>query len=200
VRIEKDFVGDGIYPIFGQLNFLTMTIKSNFLFVLIGNGGTGKTALQKLLIHKICGIGYDTLPVNRLLNISHPEIKRKYQNISFSNRSLQEKMGTYESIEKYFSDFFEDADIAFIASHLVVPDVIEIIRNGRQRFFNLYGIFWSNSIAVNPIENAAIAALDWNERLVINNPHLDDEGQMNKQLDAIADSIVSLIVNRTSVS
>ena len=60
-----------------------MTIKSRHLFILIGDDRTGKTTLQKLLIEKICGQTYERLPTNLRFDISHPEIKRKYQNISF---------------------------------------------------------------------------------------------------------------------
>ena len=41
-----------------------------------------------------------------------------------------------------------------------------MIRNGRQRFYNVTGVFFSNSIELGPQQNEEIAALDWNERLV----------------------------------
>jgi len=41
-----------------------MTRRSNQLFIIIGNGNSGKTTLQKILIEKICGQVYDRLPTN----------------------------------------------------------------------------------------------------------------------------------------
>jgi hypothetical protein len=177
-----------------------MTLKSKQLFILIGDDRTGKTTLQKLLIDRVCGFGYDRLPTNRVFNIIHPEIKRKYQNISFGNRSYQEKLGDYLSVENYFQNHFEPADIAFISSHLVLADIQQMIVNGRNLFYNLNGIFWSNSIESNNLANAQISALEWNERFVITNPHADDEQQIHRQLELIADNIVTLIINRTSIS
>ena len=87
-----------------------MTIKSKSLFILIGDDKTGKTTLQKLLIEKLCGYTYLKLPVNQTYIITHPEIKRKYRNISFANRSYQEKIGDYVSIDNYFKNHFQPAE------------------------------------------------------------------------------------------
>lgn len=177
-----------------------MTIKSKQLFIIIGDDRTGKTTLQKLLIDRICGFGYGRLPTNRVFNIIHPEIKRKYQNISFGNRSYQEKIGDYISVDNFFQDHFEPADIAFISSHLILADIEQMIANGRNRFYNVNGVFWSNSIESNNLANSQISALEWNERFVITNPFSDNEQQIQRQLELIADNIVALIINRTSIS
>ncbi len=177
-----------------------MTIKSKQLFIIIGDDKTGKTTLQKLLIDRLCGYGYGRLPVNKQFDINHPEIKRKYQNISFGNRSYQEKIIDYETVDNYFQNHFKPADIAFISSHLVLSDVQQMITNGRNMFYNVNGIFWTNSIAINGVANAQISALDWNERFVITNTHSDNEEAIQQQLELIADSIVALLINRTSIS
>ena len=122
-----------------------MTIKSRQLFILIGDDRTGKTTFQKLLIEKICGQTYERLPTNLRFDISHPEIKRKYQNISFGNRSYQEKIGEYGTVDEYFQNHFSQADISIISSHLDIGHITEMITNGRQRFYNVTGIFFSNS-------------------------------------------------------
>lgn len=177
-----------------------MTIKPKLLFILIGDDKTGKTTLQKLLIERICGIVYDTLPTNKHLQITHPEIKRKFKDISFANRSYQEKKDTYGSIEDYFKNHFSPADICFISSHLVLKDVEEMINESWLRYYNVFGVFWSNSIENNGVLNSQISNLHWDERLVIDNPVTGDNNLINKQLNSIADNFVTLLTNRTSIS
>lgn len=177
-----------------------MTIKSKQLFIILGDDKTGKTTLQKNLIDQLCGFGYDRLPVNRRFDITHPEIKRKYQNISFGNRSYQEKIGDYISVDNYFQNHFQQADIAFVSSHLVLSDVQQMISNGRNLFYNVNGIFWTNSIESNKALNSQISLLEWNERFVITNPFSDNEQVIQRQLEQIANNIVSLLINRTSIS
>lgn len=175
-----------------------MTIKSKQLFILIGNPQTGKTALQKLLIEKLNGEVFSRLPVNRRFDILHPEIKRKYRDVSFSNRSYQEKE-EYESVEDYFANHFNPADISFVSSHLRIDDINQILIHGKRQFYNVTGVFWSNSIEIDRDANSEISALNWDERLVIENPLVEEE-RINSNLNTIADSIVSFIANRTSVS
>lgn len=177
-----------------------MTIKSKQLFIIIGDDRTGKTTLQKLLIDRICGFGYERLPVNRRFDIINPEIKGKYKTISFGNRSYQEKISDYVSVDNYFQNHFQQADIAFISSHLVLADIQQMITNGRGLFYNVNGVFWTNSIQNDPARNSQVSLLDWDERLVIENPITEDEVVIDRQLNSIADSILYFIVNRTSVS
>lgn len=179
-----------------------MTIKSKQLFVLIGDNLTGKTTLQKLLLKKITMVDrtQSRLPTNHVYNIIHPEIKRKYETISFGNRSYQEKIDTYETVDGYFKDHFGDADIAFISTHLVLPDIQQMIICGRGLFFNVVGVFWSNSIANDLIKNSDISLLDWDERLLISNNTIEDQEQIMNQLDLIAENIVDFLINRTGIS
>ncbi|MHB8262041.1 MAG: hypothetical protein ACYDCN_15605 [Bacteroidia bacterium] len=177
-------------------------IKSKFLFILIGDDLTGKTSLQKHLVQKLCiDYYYIKLPTNKLFSITHPEIKRKYQTISFGNRSYQEKKEDYyKSVEEYFANDFTDADIAFISSHLVLADVQAMIIEGRKLFFNVIGVFFSNSIEANRVNNSDISALDWQERLYIDNPVSQNADEIANQISKIAESFVDLIINRTTIS
>jgi hypothetical protein len=177
-----------------------MTIKSKTLFVLLGDDRTGKTTLQKLLIEKICLHSYDRLPVNLIFPIKHPEIKRKYLDISFGNRSYQEKSDEYGTVDEYFNNHFRDADIAFISSHLNPDHAEQIIQNGHARFFNVVGVFFSNSIHFNLLANSRISSLNWDERLIIDNPINENQNVISNQLNLIADNIVIFIANRASVS
>ena len=177
-----------------------MTIKSKQLFILIGDDKSGKTTIQKLLIEKILGWRYATLPVNKQFEITHPDIKRKYQTISFGNRSYQEKITDYQSIDNYFKNHFAQADIAFISSHLVSTDIQQMINCGQGLFYNVNGVFLTNSTEASLALNSQIAKLNWDERFVVQNPPTDNDESIQRQLDQIADNIVSLLISRTSVS
>jgi len=176
-----------------------MIIKKKLLFVLIGNDCTGKTTLQKLLIEKLCGIQYEKLPTNIALNIEHPEIKRKYSKISFGNRSYQEKINKYGSIDDYFANHFNEQKIAFISSHLNKNDLENMILNGHRKFYNVYGVFFTNSIDENKPLNSEISTLNWDERFVIENPNVEPK-QINSQLKKIAENITELLINMTKIS
>lgn len=177
-----------------------MTIKSKQLFIFIGDDNTGKTTLQKKLIEKICDEYYDRLPTNLKFTIKHPEIKRKYQTIFFGNRSYQEKKEDYITVDRFFDSQFKLADICIISSHLNICDIAQMIKNGKQRYYNVVGVFFSNSIDKNHKLNSQIALLNWDERTVIENEFRGSEIQINRQLLAIADSFVAFIVNRTAIS
>lgn len=152
-----------------------MAVRTKLLFILIGDDMTGKTSFQKYLIQKLCiNHYYEKLETNRRFDITHPEIKRKYRNISFGNRSFQEKIGEYKTVENYFNSFFRDADIAIISSHLVKGHVEEMIAHGKGLFFNVNGIFWTNSIDKDKFKNSEISQLNWDERLIIENVHLEN--------------------------
>ena len=170
------------------------------LFVLIGNDRTGKTTLQKLLIKKLCGIDYTTLKTNLAFDINHPEIKRKYNKISFGNRSYQEKKEVYESVDGYFANHFNEQKIAFISSHLNESDIEEMLTNGKRMFYNVIGVFFTNSIEQNVTLNRNVSELNWDERLVIENTISDNSEIIDEQLEKIADNFVFQIINKTNVA
>ncbi|VDH04621.1 hypothetical protein [Bergeyella zoohelcum] len=177
-----------------------MLIKTKLLFILIGNDKTGKTILQKKLLEKLTGEARERLDTNLGFDIKHSEIKRKYQNVSFGNRSYQEKKKSYgNKVSQYFEKYFKDCDISFISSHLIKNDIEEMIEEGKKRFFNVNAIFFSNSIELNKDDNSDISSLNWDEKFIIHNPNVDKQ-QLDKQLDRIAESIVDLLINRTKIS
>lgn len=177
-----------------------MIIKRKMLFILIGNDSTGKTTLQKMLIEKLCGIKYETLKTNLAFDIKHPEIKRKYNKISFGNRSFQEKKTTYQTVDEYFEHHFNEQKIAIISSHLNKSDLSEMLKNGKRMYYNVTGVFFTNSIEQDPPTNRKISELNWDERLVIENPTSENKEVILKQLDKIADNIVIQLVNKTNAS
>ncbi|WP_286913303.1 hypothetical protein [Flavobacterium sp. UBA4197] len=177
-----------------------MSAKTKMLFILIGDDRTGKTTLQKLIVERLCGLKYKKLDVNLAFNIMHPEIKRKYLKASFGNRSFQEKISTYETIDIFFDKHFNPTDIAFISSHLHPNDIEKMIQRGKENFYNVYGVFFSNSIEVNRSVNAHISGLNWDERIVLDNPITNEAEMIDRQLAINADSLIYFLVNRTSIS
>jgi Cdc6-like AAA superfamily ATPase len=175
-----------------------MTLISKQLFILIGDDKTGKTTLQKYIIEKVSKANYERLPTNLEFEIKYSEINKKYKTISFGNRSFQEKISEYGSVENYFKNFFKSSDISFISSHLSVKDIDEMIINGHKYFYNVTGIFWSNSIENDHLKNSKISLLNWDERLIIENKLTDDGDKIEKQLNDIAENILKFLVQKTN--
>lgn len=173
------------------------------LIILIGNDQSGKTTIQKKLARKLTDAPVGRLDINKPFMITHPEIKRKYNKVSFGNRSYQEVKDRFSSVDEYFKNGFNEQKISFISSHLNEPDIEEMIVQGKRLFFNVYGVFLTNSIQENDWSkqvNKSISELHWDERLVIENPILEDHSTLDDQLDKIADSIVAYLVNQTGVN
>lgn len=101
-----------------------MSIRSKWLFILLGNDRTGKTQVQKNLIKLLSDANHDIrLNCNLVFPITHPYLVRKVRDLSIGNRSLQEKLSDYQSIENYFQQHFREADLCVISSHLDSPDI-----------------------------------------------------------------------------
>ncbi len=173
-----------------------MSLKSKELFILIGDDCTGKTTFQKRLISKLTDKGdYARLDTNLKFNITHSDIKRKYETISFINRSYQEK-DYGGSVKDYFEKFFTPADICVLSSHLVLTDVSEMIENAKSRFYNVTGVFFSNSISNNENGNREISSLNWDNRIVIDNPIVEDSDKIEFQISRAADDFLLFLINK----
>src|ERR1700686_4774115 len=84
-----------------------MSMRSKWLFILLGNDRTGKTQVQKNLIKLLSDDNRDIrLECNLLFQITHPRVVRKFRDFSIGNRSFQEKPQDYQSIQNYFQDYF----------------------------------------------------------------------------------------------
>jgi hypothetical protein len=177
-----------------------MSIKARLAFIFIGDDLTGKTKVQKYLIDRLCGYNYEKMPINREGLIIHPEIKRKYLDVSFMNRSYQEKKDLYGSLDIFFTDYFKECDIVFLSSHLSIEDLDLMVHQLHIRYYNVAGVFWSNSIAAAPDLNSRISSLNWDERFVVENPHRGNDAEIEKQLDRIAESIMTLLIKRTEIN
>lgn len=139
-------------------------------FILIGDDQTGKTSFQKYLIRHLCGTQYQKLNTNLLHNIVHPESPRKLKNLFTINRSIQEKMEEYGSVDNYFSNFFKDADICILSSHShgsCIKDIERMIEILKSKYYNVEAVFFSNHLNKFTEE---ISKLNWNSRNMISNP------------------------------
>ncbi|MDI1254593.1 MAG: hypothetical protein PSV16_00705 [Flavobacterium sp.] len=175
-----------------------MPIKSKLLFILIGDDKTGKTTFQKFLIENLHNLSYQKLEVNLGFPIKHAQYNGIHNGISYSNRSIQEKLDVYKSIDEYFSKHFNPKDIAVISSHLNFADVEEMIRHGKAKYYNVIGVFFTNSIMYSPDRNSKISGLNWDERLVVENPHATGD-VITKQLQENAESFVKMLIKRTNI-
>ena len=174
------------------------------MFILIGEDCTGKTTFQKKLIKKLTAETRDArLDCNLQFNITNPDLNNKYETIFFINRSFQEKKAQkceyYDSVASYFEHLFTEPDICILSSHLNPDDIREMIREGKSRFYNITGVFFTNSTKKFPAGNAAISLLDWDERISVENPEIESTAEnflskIDRQLDACANSFIAYLI------
>lgn len=169
-------------------------MTSKWAYILIGDDKTGKTTFQKYLILHLCGIEkFDRLNTNLVHQINHRSSPRKLKTLFTINRSIQEKMSdTYETIDNYFLNFFKDSDISILSSHShqhCINDIRLMIEHLNKRYYNVCAVFFTNNLNTDTEE---IAKLNWNEKLVINNPINNEywENQIKKGSEFLAEAII----------
>lgn len=170
---------------------------SSWAYILIGNNDTGKTSFQRNLVAELCGELYERLPRNVVKTVTHPRAPKRLATIFTSNRSYQEKLAEYKSVENYFDNFFKDADICILSSHTHGDSrehVEEMIRQLKRRCYNVAGIFWSNTFDA---EGREISLLPWQERFWIDNPPSDDQSKVQQQLGRVAHDFAELLLERS---
>lgn len=179
-----------------------MPVRSKWLFILLGNDSIGKTTVQKRLVALLNGAVYRRLPSNGTYDITNGHFTRKFRRVFIAGRSYQEFPG-YRNIEDYFRQTLDqagtDVDLAFMASHLDLRDVRDMIRQTHRRFWNVCAIFFSNSIAADGADNAQISrAFSWDERWYAANPETNNGDTQEQQLSNVAAEIVQMLTERTS--
>jgi hypothetical protein len=182
-----------------------MSVNSRWMFIFVGNDATGKTTIQRVIVELLHGRAYNHLPSNTSHDLTHPYFPRKCRRFFVAGRSYQELLGKgddkYTSVEEYFEKRVDAApppiDLAFIASHLDETVITEMIRQAHRRFWNVCGIFLTNSLAADPQPNAVISRAHWDERWVAENPPSDSTETQNRQLRRVAEMIVQMIIERT---
>lgn len=170
---------------------------SRWCYVLVGNNDTGKTSFQRGLIAHLCDEHYDRLPRNVVKPITHPKAPRGLKTIFTANRSYQEKLGEYKTVENYFSSFFKMADVAFVSTHThgnSLSHAEQMIAELKVRCFNVAGVFWSNDYGS---DAQAISKLPWQERLWVENPILSDATLISQQIRRLAKEFSDLLLARS---
>jgi hypothetical protein len=183
-----------------------MSVRSRWLFILVGDNRTGKTTVQTELVELLNGRRYKRLPSNEARPLTHPYFLRKFRAVFVAGRSYQELKNKpqplgYTSVEDYFDRKLDSAssevDLAFMASHLNDEVVREMIREAHRRFWNVCGVFFTNSIAANHQKNVAISELDWDERWLGENAPTSNSRKQDRQLRQVADAIVQMLMERS---
>jgi hypothetical protein len=169
---------------------------SHWAYVLIGNNNTGKTSFQRHLVAYLCDRNYERLPRNVVYDITHPRAPKGLATLFTCNRSFQEKLTEYKSVEHYFNRFFKDADICILSSHTHDDSAVHVgnmIRELKRRCYNVGGVFWSNNYEE---EAEEIALLRWDEIFWIDNPLLKNEDAIARQLDRLARHFSEMLIAR----
>lgn len=170
---------------------------SRWAYILVGDNNTGKTSFQRFLIEALCEEKYDRLPRNIVKEINHPRTPKKLKTIFLMNRSYQEKIIEYESVENFFTSFFKDADICILSSHSHYPSIQhteEMMTELALKGYNIAGVFWSNAFEA---DAKKIASLPWQERLRIDNPPLDNEKAISSQIRKQAYEFAEMLISRS---
>lgn len=169
---------------------------SNWAYILIGDNNTGKTSFQRFLVEALCQESYTRLPRNVVKDIDHPRAPKKLKTLFTANRSYQEKHGEYLNPKNYIRNFFKDADICILSSHThgsSIQDVQVMLDELKLRAYNVAGVFWSNDYGS---DAQLISSLPWQERLWIENPHLEDEDSISSQIKQQAYEFAEMLVAR----
>ena len=168
-----------------------------------GNNASGKTNIQRALVELLAGAQYQRLPSNNVYSITHDYLMRKFRKMFVAGRSYQElKAPTdYTTVEEYFRKLDSagaEVDIAFMASHLDPADIEVMVEQAHRRFWNVCGIFLTNSIAWQTPVNADISArLWWDERWLAENAPTEDGQIQTDQFRRVATTILQMLIERT---
>lgn len=169
-------------------------------YLLVGNGKSGKTTLQKRLIKHLCNEKAEKLNTNKLFKVTHPMAPRQFNNISFMNRSYQEKRNEYGSIEEFFSKYFVKADVVILSSHLISSDIKKMLHEAREAFYNVSLVLLENSLEINSDFFREIAIWpEWKNIIVLPNPITKNEVEIENQLNHAALLLTANLIENTKL-
>ena len=163
-------------------------------YILIGDNNTGKTTFQKEIAFLLTGQQYERLDCNKDLVITNKACLQRHKRLFIMNRSFQEKIADYITVKDYFNNNFKENDICILSSHLEKQVIEEMITELKQRFYNIIGVFFTNSISNNLQANKEISMLDLQERLIICND--SNINNWSSQLRLEANELSYIIMNK----
>lgn len=169
---------------------------SRWIYILIGNDRTGKTTFQKKLIYHLCRYQYQRLDRNLIFDINHGYAPKKFKKLFIMSRSYHENKDEYKSIERYFNDFFTEGDICILSMHAqrhYLEDIKQSIKEGKKRYYNIGGVFFTNATSEITKE---IALLDWDERFLLDNPTTDNPEKQIEQINGLAWEFAEMVIRR----
>lgn len=178
---------------------------SKWIYILIGDNNTGKTIFQKELLKILCDENRDSrLYSGKEYKINHPYALKNSIKLFLGNRSYQEKKNSdIATVEDYFEGIFIPSDICILSSHLNKNDIQDIIKLGKEQFYNIGGVFFTNSIKKQPDKNKEITRLDWDEKFIINNKLVNEninnqqfEIKVNNQIRILSREFSQMLINR----
>jgi len=169
---------------------------ARFAYILIGDDLTGKTTFQKYILWHLCGVDrFAQLKTNLVWDVTHRNAPRKLRTLFTINRSVQEKMKDYGTLQNYFDSYFQDADVCILSSHAHPPcinDIEFMLQELQNRYYNVNVVFFSNHLNANTQQ---ISRLSWQERILIDNPNNSDGWQT--QIDRAAHQFVDMILKKS---
>ncbi len=112
------------------------------------------------------------------------------------SRSFHETKSEYQTVARYFNEYFKEEDICVLSSHAhesSMEQIDEMINEGRKRKYNIGGVFFSNADSE---ETSAISLFNWDERFYLQNPWIGKEEKWKEQLDALAWDFAEMLIHR----
>lgn len=173
---------------------------SNWAYILVGDNNTGKTSFQRYVVEALCDQHYSRLPRNVVKPITHPRAPKKLEEIFTANRSYQEKIDEYRTVDNYLDKFFRDADICLLSSHAngdSLTDIRAMFSGLTQRGYNVGAVFWSN--AFDSAAEIISREIPWQERFWIENPVQKSHDKAQAQIRSQAFEFSEILIARAYV-
>lgn len=160
----------------------------HWAYILVGDNNSGKTSFQKNLIYYLCKLDKSRrLNTNEFYDVRDRKMPASIRHAFFMNRSIQEKMSTYKTVENFFSKYFQAKEICFLSSHAhghSINDIEKMISLLKYDCYNVAGVFFSNAWTQDAQEISR--NLPWNEVIWLDNPKTTDQTVIDQQIKRLA--------------
>ena len=152
--------------------------------------------MQKRVIKHLCGVNYSRLDTNVVIDVTNLDAPRRLATLFTANRSFQEKKDEYKTVKEYFSNYFIEASVAIISSHShsAILEIDEMIKEGKNRFYNVVAVFFSNSIDAEVKDISS--SLNWDERVYLENPFAESAQDIENNINSASAYLADLIIGK----